>query len=105
MLKAKMSSTVRIGEVRAIREYLKETTFEECKIRDIVRSMMKEHEIGLTELLKVELTAYEVESTVVYIIAQGLRYNAPGTQSAFVEIYYEYEKGLHDEKAIVRIYK
>lgn len=104
-LKAKISDTITLREVKGTKTYLKETVFEQYEIENVVRQMMKNNEIGLTKIFETELTSYGVGSTVVYVIANGLRHDVPGTQAAFVEIFYEYEKGVDDTKAIIRIYK
>lgn len=105
MLKAKLSQSIKIGEVKAIKEYLKETIFEESKVKEVISETLRNNSIGFTDILKIELTAYGVGETVVNIIAEGIRRDIEGVNIAFVQMYFTYEKGIDDIKMIVRIYK
>ena len=104
----KLDDDVSVKNLKAakerIREYKQNPFDTESRIREANHKLAERLGAGIAEVLKCKITAYD-EEDVVFTVANCIFNDTEEIAFGFVEIYFIFQRGADDPKAIVKIYR
>lgn len=87
-----------------IREYKQNPFDTESRIREANHKLAERLGAGIAGVLKCEITIYD-EEDVVFTVANCVFHDSDEIAFGFVEIYFIFQRGADDPKAIVKAYR
>lgn len=104
----KLDDNVSVKNLKAAKERIKEykqNQFDtENQIRAANHKLAERFGAGIAEVLKCKITAYD-EEDVVCTVANCIFHDSAEIAFGFVEIYFIFQRGADDPKAIVKVYR
>lgn len=103
----KLDDDVSVKNLKAakerIREYKQNPFDTENRIREANHKLAERFGAGIAGVLKCEVTVYD-EEDVVFTVANCIFNDTKEIAFGFVEIYFIFQRGADDPKAIVKVY-